>query len=181
MLSPATLTEMCAPVVISDPEAWTAGHGPGIELYRQGERVHAGHGGSMPGYLAHLAVHRPSRTGPVVFAGAYALPGRRIGDLNRHILTTVLDAGPAPRSSHGPRAGAVPPSTNWRGPGGGWGRAWRGTSIPALVHCPLDLKAYRENGCVSGSHDGETMRVRRDAAGRPAELDIATCVYARQP
>ena len=54
-------TEMCAPVVISDLESWTGGHGLGLELYRVGERVYVGHGGSMPGYVATLAVHRPSR------------------------------------------------------------------------------------------------------------------------
>src|SRR5690606_37235379 len=63
LLAPATVAEMCAPVVMSDLEAWTYGYGLGLELFRVGERVFAGHGGSMPGYLAHLTVHRPSRTG----------------------------------------------------------------------------------------------------------------------
>ena len=49
---PTTLTEMCAPVVISDLDSWTGGHGLGLELYRDGDRVYVGHGGSMPGYVA---------------------------------------------------------------------------------------------------------------------------------
>ena len=73
---------MCAPVVISDLESWTGGHGLGLELYRSGERIYTGHGGSMPGYLAHLLVHRPSRTSAILFANAYTLREQRIAALN---------------------------------------------------------------------------------------------------
>ncbi|MEK8110174.1 serine hydrolase domain-containing protein [Micromonospora sp. M12] len=61
------------PVVISDREAWTHGHGLGLELFREGNRVYVGHGGSMPGYGASLAVHRPSRTAVVGLVNAYTL------------------------------------------------------------------------------------------------------------
>ena len=33
---------------------WTLGWGPGLELYRSGDHVFAGHGGAMPGFLATL-------------------------------------------------------------------------------------------------------------------------------
>lgn len=67
VLAPATVAEMCAPVAILDPQAWTTGHGLGLGLWRDGERVYAGHTGSMPGYLAVLTTHRPSRTAVVAF------------------------------------------------------------------------------------------------------------------
>lgn len=35
--------------------------------------------------------------------------------------------------------------------------------------------------CVSGTNDGEILRVRRDPDGRPSELDIASFVHTRQP
>ena len=95
LLDPATLREMCAPVVISDLESWTTGHGLGLELYRSGERIFVGHGGSMPGYLAHLLVHRPSRTSTIFFANAYTLRELRIAGLNSDLLNLVLDAEPA--------------------------------------------------------------------------------------
>src|SRR4051794_16761782 len=66
-----TVDEMCAPVVLSDLESWTGGYGLGLQLFRVGERVFVGHGGSMPGYVAHLAVHRRSRLGVIVFANSY--------------------------------------------------------------------------------------------------------------
>lgn len=55
VLAPATMAQMCEPVSISDPQQWSAGHGLGPALWRVGERVYAGHAGSMPGYLAVVA------------------------------------------------------------------------------------------------------------------------------
>jgi len=98
-LGPASVAEMAAPAVIADPEAWTAGYGLGLQLWRRGERVFAGHTGSMPGYLAVLAVHRPSRTGVVAYANAYSLQGATIGGLGLSILEAVLDGEPAPTPS----------------------------------------------------------------------------------
>jgi hypothetical protein len=34
--------------------------------------------------------------------------------------------------------------------------------------------------CHSGMNNGESMIVRRDASGQPAELDIATFVFTRE-
>jgi CubicO group peptidase (beta-lactamase class C family) len=192
VLSAATLAEMCAPVVISDLETWAGGHGLGIELYRSGERVYAGHGGSMPGYLAHLLVHRPSRTGSVVFASAYTLAGKRIAEINTRVLTTVLDAEPAAvKAWIAPSAGAGPEHEL----AGTWW--WMGRSLeihfdPAVSSLFAQAQGvprkwvFESEGtdlwrCTSGSNDGEIMRVRRDAEGRPSELDIATCLYARSP
>jgi CubicO group peptidase (beta-lactamase class C family) len=191
VLSPETLAEMCAPVVISDPQTWTGGHGLGIELYRRGERVYAGHGGSMPGYLAHLLVHRPSRTGVALFASAYTLAGQRIADLSQRILTLVLDAEPAPVGAWTPPTGE--PAEHELA--GIWW--WMGRSVvmsfdPAtgcLVAAPQGVPTgwlFKNEGtdvwrCTSGSNDGEIMRVRRDADGRASALDIATFVHTRQP
>lgn len=191
VLSPATLTEMCAPVVISDLESWTCGHGLGIELCRVGERVFAGHGGSMPGYLAHLLVHRPSRTGSVVFASAYTLAGTRMSDLNRRLLAFVLDSEPARPEPWVPRAG----STAEHELAGTWW--WMGRSVLMRFDAAESLLIAEPQGvptkwvfhregtdlwrCTSGSNDGELMRVRRDAGGTPCELDIATFVHTRRP
>ena len=95
VLSRETVDEMCAPVVISDLESWTGGHGLGPQLFRVGERVFVGHGGSMPGYVAHLSVHRRSRLGVIAFANAYGLTGTSIKAVGLAALTAVLDAEPA--------------------------------------------------------------------------------------
>jgi CubicO group peptidase (beta-lactamase class C family) len=108
VLAPATLAEMCTPVAIVDPERWTAGHGLGLALRRHGERVYVGHTGSMPGYLAVLAVHRHSGIGVVAFANAYTLYGTTIGQFGDQLLTTVLDREPPPPAPWRPASPPAP-------------------------------------------------------------------------
>ena len=92
----ASVAEMAAPVVIADPDGWTSGYGLGLQLWRRRERVLVGHTGSMPGYLAVVIVHRPSRTGVVAFANSYAIVGSGIGLLGLSIMEAVLDGEPGP-------------------------------------------------------------------------------------
>lgn len=189
LLDPATLAEMCAPVVISDLESWTTGHGLGLELHRSGERIYVGHGGSMPGYLAHLLVHRPSKTSTIVFANAYTLQEERIAGLNSQLLTLVLDAEPAR-----PKPWRPAPDRQEHELSGPWW--WMGRQlIGRFEGDELVLEPVRPAGapwrftqssadvwrCHSGVNDGEVLRVRRDAQGTPSELDIATFVHSRQP
>ncbi|MEU2610572.1 serine hydrolase domain-containing protein [Micromonospora sp. NPDC007271] len=191
VLAPATLTEMCAPVVISDLDSWTGGHGLGLELYRVGDRVYVGHGGSMPGYVAGLAVHRPTRTAVVDFANSYGLSaGHHIVELARQVLTLVLDAEPAPPAPWRP---ADPPATDLAELTGRWW--WMGLEYefrpdPAgdLVGGPVGrpLLRFTAEGPDrwrgrSGSQDGEILTVIRDSAGQPVALDIATFVFTRDP
>ena len=111
LLAPATVAEMCAPVVISDLEAWTYGYGLGLELCRVGERVFAGHGGSMPGYLAHLTVHRPSpdRRGRL---RQRVRPPRRGSISGLSLADPRCRAGPASRAARRAawRPSAAPPA-----------------------------------------------------------------------
>ncbi|MFU8875090.1 serine hydrolase domain-containing protein [Micromonospora sp. SL4-19] len=191
VLAPATLTEMCAPVVISDLDSWTGGHGLGVELYRVGDRVYVGHGGSMPGYIAGLAVHRPSRTAVVDFANAYGLSrGHHIVGLAREVLTLVLDAEPAPPTPWRP---AGPPAPELAELTGRWW--WMGLEYefrpdaagdlvggpvgqPLLRFTPEGPDRWRGR---CGSQDGEILTVLRDEAGHPVALDIATFVFTRTP
>ncbi|MEV0731466.1 serine hydrolase domain-containing protein [Polymorphospora sp. NPDC050346] len=193
VLAPATLTEMTAPVVISDLDSWTSGHGLGVELYRTGDRVYVGHGGSMPGYLAALAVHRPSRTAVVGYANAYGLRTGSLGGLAQDLLTMVLDTEPEPPRPW--RANTAPPPAEAAELTGRWwwmGRevqaAWRDGELvlsrieqPAATawrFTPEDTDRWRGR---SGSNDGEILAVRRDADGTPRALDIATFVFTRDP
>jgi CubicO group peptidase (beta-lactamase class C family) len=193
VLAARTVTEMCAPVVLSDVDSWTAGHGLGLELYRRGERIYAGHGGSMPGYLAHLLTHRPSRTGVVVFASSYTIRGMSISRLSQDLLTLVLDAEPAAPTPWRPAAGGY--DTGLHELAGSWW--WMGRELVAgwdvaageLVLTPGGPATpwrCRPHGpdlwrCYTGANDGELVRVRRDEHGVPQELDIATFLHGRLP
>jgi CubicO group peptidase (beta-lactamase class C family) len=192
LVAPATVAEMCAPVVLGDPDSWTSGHGLGVELWRRGERVYIGHTGSMPGYLAVLAVHRPSRTGVVGFADAYTLQGPTIAELGQDLLTAVLDREPAPSRPWQPVHQAPPAEVaelcgDWWWMGRRFSASWDGMLV---VH-PLTKPGtppwrFTADGPdrwrgTSGMNDGEILRVRRDATGAVTALDIATFVFTRQP
>ncbi|MDG4757141.1 serine hydrolase domain-containing protein [Micromonospora sp. WMMD710] len=191
VLAATTLTEMRSPVVISDLEAWKSGHGLGVELFREGDRVYVGHGGSMPGYVASLAVHRPSRTAVVGFANSYGLRTGHIGALGRQLLTLVLDAEPAPVTPWLPAA-AAPPAELAELTGRWW---WMGSEIEVSVDAAGELRAGpvgapnlrfvaegpdRWRG-HAGDENGEILRVLRDGHGRAVALDIATFVHTRTP
>jgi CubicO group peptidase (beta-lactamase class C family) len=190
VLSRDTVDEMCRPVVIAD-DSWTAGHGLGPQLYRVGERVFVGHGGSMPGYVAQLVVHRPSRTGVIAFANAYGLRGTNLQQVALDAVTAVLDSEPV-----------VPPP--WRAPASPTGEAaelcgrwwWMGREyevtadgadvVMACLTAPtVPWRFVREAPDRwqgrSGMNDGEVLQVLRAPDGTVARLDIATFVFARSP
>ncbi|MEU0552440.1 serine hydrolase domain-containing protein [Dactylosporangium sp. NPDC006015] len=196
VLAPATLDEMCAPVVLSDLDGWTAGHGLGLQLWRRGERVFVGHTGSMPGYLAVLAVHRPSRTGVVAFANAYTMRYRDSGGLSGFaldLLGAVLDREPVRVASWRPReeppAEIVPLTGRWWWMGREHEVGWAGGE---LVVTPLtaggtpwrfvpDGPAPDVWRGLSGDCDGELLRVVRDGDGAVVALDVATFLFSRDP
>jgi CubicO group peptidase (beta-lactamase class C family) len=195
VLAPATLAEMCVPVAIRDPEAWTGGHGLGLALWRHGERVYVGHTGSMPGYLAVLAVHRPSRTGVVAFANGYTLHGTTIGRFGTGLLTAVLDHEPPPPRPWRPAA-APPPEVaalcgRWWWMGREHEASWDAGRDELVVTAlaadgPGDPSRFRhERGDqwrgTAGPDDGEVLSVRRTPEGQVTALEVATMVFTRDP
>ncbi len=193
ILAPASVALMCAPAAISDLIHWTAGHGLGLQLWRHGERVCAGHTGSMPGYLAVLAVHRASGTGVVAYANAYTLAGQTIGGLGLALLDAVLDSEPARIAAW--RPGAAPPpdveplTGRWWWMGKEFEASWDGGTRELLVIPVADRSAVwrftREATdqwrCHSGMNDGEVLVVRRGRGGAVTALDIATFILTRDP
>jgi hypothetical protein len=184
---------MCAPVAMSDLDSWTSGHGLGLEMWRRGERIYVGHTGSMPGYLAVLLVHRPSRTGVVAFANAYTLHGGGIAALGHDLLDTVVEREPTPARPW--RPGAMPPPEAEQLTGRWWwmGREYRASWEPAgrelvitSVTSPGAPWRFVLDGadrwrCRSGMNDGEVMLVHRSRSGAVSSLDIATFVFTRDP
>ncbi|GAA2468420.1 serine hydrolase domain-containing protein [Winogradskya humida] len=191
VLSRDSVDEMCTPVVMQD-ETWTAGHGLGPELNRVGERVYVTHGGSMPGYVSQLAVHRASRIGVIAFANSYGLRGTSIRAVALEALTAVLDAEPVVPSpwlpSASPEGEAADLCGRW------W---WMGTEYEAaadgedLVIAPVGYSAKvpwrfvreapdRWRG-TAGANLGELLAVLRGPDGSAEKLDIATFVFSRDP
>jgi CubicO group peptidase (beta-lactamase class C family) len=188
VLSRETVDEMCTPVVISDLESWTGGHGLGPQLYRVGERVFVGHGGSMPGYVSHLSVHRRSRLGVIAFANSYGLTGTTIQQVGLDALTAAVDAEP---NTPQPWRPAAPPTGEGAALSGRWWWMGREFEVAAdgdelRMTGPHHLTRFvreapdRWRG-VEGDNEGEVLAIRRDPDGQVAALDIATFVFKRDP
>jgi CubicO group peptidase (beta-lactamase class C family) len=190
VLAPESVAQMWTPVAMGDLDSWTAGYGLGLQLWRRGERVYLGHTGSMPGYLAVLAVHRASRTGVVAYANAYSLAGEPIGDLGMRLLGEVLDREPAPvrpwRPGTPAPAGIAPLTGRWWWMGREFEVAWNGGLVMRPVGNGAEVWRFTADGtdrwrCHSGMNDGEILTVRRAPDGTVAALDIATFVFTRDP
>jgi len=192
---PATsIAEMVAPAAIADPDAWTNGYGLGLQLWRRGERVFVGHTGSMPGYLATLAVHRPSRTGVVAFVNAYSIVGSTIGHVGLSILDAVIDGEPAPtpapwRPGTPPPADVEPLCGRWWWMGREFESSWDADRAELVIQgTRAGAEAWRfgRQGPDrwrgrTGENAGEVLIVRRDSTGGVTALDIATFVFTRDP
>jgi len=194
VLPAASVAEIVAPAVMADPDAWTNGYGLGLQLWRHGERVFVGHTGSMPGYLATLAVHRPSRTGVVAFVNAYSIVGSTIGHVGLSILEAVVDGEPAPAPTPW-RPGTPPPPEveplcgRWWWMGREFESSWdAGRAELVIQGTRAGAEAWRfgRQGPDrwlgrTGENAGEVLIVRRDSAGDVTALDIATFIFTRDP
>jgi CubicO group peptidase (beta-lactamase class C family) len=190
----ANITEMATPVMISDLESWTEGYGLGLQLWRRGERVFAGHTGSMPGYLAVLLAHRPSRTGVVVFTNTYTLRGWRIGHLGLSIMEAVLDGEP-PQPPTPWRPAAQPPTDidvlcgRWWWMGRELECRWDADRSELVIQYTApgaDEWRFVRRGAdrwlgLTSEAAGERLLVRRTGEGHVWALDIATYVLTRNP
>jgi CubicO group peptidase (beta-lactamase class C family) len=188
VLSAATLAEMREPAIVDDGDAWTGGYGLGLQLLRHRGRRLAGHGGSMPGFLAVVWADPADRTGVLCMANTTA--GLRaqvaldlIDILDAHEPAMPREWEPVPADSDlleltgpwywGPTAYVLrllPGRDLSLAPVGGPGRASRFSAQADGTWLGLD-----------GYYAGETMRVVRRADGTAGHLDLNTFVFTREP
>ncbi|GGL02412.1 serine hydrolase [Sphaerisporangium melleum] len=188
VLAPSTLAEMREPIGVDDTDAWSVGFGLGIQLLRHRGRRLAGHGGSMPGFLA--AVWGDPADGSGVLCLANTTSG-----LRPPLLTDLLDIidahepviprpwTPSPADTEmleltgpwywGPAAfllRLLPGRDFVLGPVNGQGRASRFAAKDDGTWLGLD-----------GYYAGETLRVVRRPDGTAGYLDLNTFVFTRLP
>ena len=192
LLSPQTLAEMCEPHhVVDEPgEPWTGAHGLGWQVWNLGGTRYAGHGGSMPGFLAGLRVRVDTGDGVVALLNTTSSPATRtlIGDL--HDILTDLEP-PAvqpwvPGSSTLDHTDHLDLVGTWH-----WGPATTTARLEGAELVLGDLAMGRGSRFalvgadrwvgLDGYHNGEPLRVVRRADGSVSHLDLQTFLLTRTP
>jgi CubicO group peptidase (beta-lactamase class C family) len=188
VLAPETLDEMRTPSTAHGAD-WQAGYGLGIQLRHDRGRILAGHGGSMPGFLAFVWADPEQRTGVAVLANTTA---GLTGELPVDLLGIVTDQEPQIPDEWEPLPEVDPALLELAGP---W---YWGPSPYALRLLPdrwLDLRPIERSGRASrfrpepdgtwtgldGYYAGEPLRVVRRPDGTVSHLDLGTFVFTRTP
>ena len=191
VLAKETLDEMSLVQAMVDQKGWLSGWGLGLQLVRRGERVYAGHGGAMPGFLAFVGVVRDDGVGAVALMNTSA--GGAPDALALDLAETAVKALPAEPDPWRPDAGAPaevePLLGRWWSEGDEVVFRWRqGRLEVQLVGAPAgrDTSYLEPEGAdgwriVEGRERGELVRAVRDASGGVEKLYLATYPLTREP
>jgi CubicO group peptidase (beta-lactamase class C family) len=190
VLSQQTRAEMREPLALDDRQGapWTGAHGLGLQVWNVDGVRSYGHGGSMPGFLALLRIDEQTGDGVVVMSNTTSgLRPELAGDLAR--IFHDAEARPATEWTPGaPEDGVLAALGRWF-----WGPA--PYTLRAVGSRELRLNSdppggrsarFRPNDDgtwvgLSGYYAGETLRIERDAAGVPRQLNLASFLFTRSP
>lgn len=190
VLHPNTLAEMRAPGSVADGGEWKGGFGLGMQLIRHRGKKLAGHGGSIPGFLAVVFADPAESTGVVLMANTTA--GMNAGGLLTD-LVDILDEHepriPEPwRPSVDIGSELLELTGSWY-----WGPAPHVLRIlpdGMLNLAPLNgmgrASRFRANQDgtwtgLDGYYAGEVLKVVRSADGAAQHLDVNTFIFTRAP
>ena len=188
LLDPATLDEMCLPIVVNDSpgQAWTAAHGLGWQVWNLEGRRYAGHGGSMPGFLASLRVDRESGDGCVLFANATSGMSPALSQDLLTLLSEREPVAPTPWSADASQVDGLELVGDWY-----WGTTAYTLRLADDGHLVLGEPGvhrgsrFRPLGAgwvgLDGYHEGEPLVAVRDAQGRVGHLDLGSFRFTRTP
>ena len=191
VLPPETVEEMHTVHAMMDAERWLVAWGLGLELYRRGDLVWAGHGGAMPGHLAAFCIQRKEKVGAAVFTNSGAAESPEALALELSEKTLELD--PPPPRAWRPQ-GEPPPEVagvlgRWWSEGYEFVFRWRDGRLQAEA---LAFPEHRRTSVfseetpdvyrtVSGRERGEVLRIVRDENGDVVKLYWATYPFTREP
>jgi CubicO group peptidase (beta-lactamase class C family) len=190
VLAPETVEEMRTVQVIDDHERWTHGYGLGLGLRRDGERILAGHGGSMPGFIAQLHVSPRDKVGVAVLANE---SNAELDELALALVARTMERWPvAPepwRVGEPPPDEVLPLLGIWFLEGARIVFSWREGRLEGRYEGIPDWRPSsvfeRESGerwrTVSGPEQGEALRVERAADGSVVRLVWAGYPVTRDP
>src|SRR3954451_11275726 len=93
VLAKRTVEEMRTIQTMSDHVRWTSGYGLGLQLVRDGERIMAGHGGSMPGFIANVRISVGDNVGAALLTNESE---PQIEQLASKLVATTVEQWPVP-------------------------------------------------------------------------------------
>lgn len=187
VLSPDTLAEMVRAVAVNDVPRlpWTGAHALGWQVWNVEGRRYAGHGGSMPGFLAGLRVDLETGDGIVLMTNATSGLGTATTDL-LETLRAHEPVAPVPWTVDSSQTQSLGLVGTWF-----WGTYAFTLSLTAdgglRLGEPGQGRGARfravDDGWIGleGYYRGEPLRVERDGAGRPVRLVLASFVFTSTP
>ncbi|MET7360917.1 serine hydrolase domain-containing protein [Streptomyces sp. NPDC005562] len=190
VLAAESVREMRTPSAPLQNDEWDRSYGLGLDLLRWRKGSLAGHGGSLPGFLAALWVSEAD--GLVTVALANCTSGPPVAALAVDLLKTVADAEPRIPETWRPLTDVDEKALEVTGP---W---YWGTQVLALrltADGGLDLgpltgagrqARFRSNGDgtwtgLNGYYAGELLRPVRRPDGSVSHLDLGSFVFTREP
>jgi CubicO group peptidase (beta-lactamase class C family) len=190
VLTRSSAEEMRTVQTIDDHERWQTGYGLGLQLWRDGERILAGHGGSMPGFIARLCVSPREK---VAAAALTNESGANLGELGLALVRATVEEWPVAPEPW--RVGAPPPPDVepllgiWFLEASRVVFRWREGRLEARSEEARDWEPSsvfaREADdrwrTVSGPEQGEALRVERAPDGSVAGLVWAGYPVRREP
>jgi CubicO group peptidase (beta-lactamase class C family) len=188
VLAKRSVEEMRTVQSIADHVRWTAGYGLGLSLARDGDRIVAGHGGSMPGFIAFLGVSPADNIGAAVLTNSSTA---RLDPLGLKLIATTVEQWPVPPEPW--RVEEPPPAEIerllgiWFMEGDQVVFRWRGGKLEAQFTDAPDWAppAVFEHGAdgrwrvISGWEQGEVLRIEDDRlvlSGYPVTREPGTWV-----
>jgi CubicO group peptidase (beta-lactamase class C family) len=171
VLKRSTAEEMRTLQSLADHVRWTAGYGLGLQLFRDGERIVAGHTGSMPGFIAFMGVAPEDKVGCAVLTNSSSA---RTAQLALKLIGETVERWPVPpqpwRVEEPPPADVEPLLGIWYMEGDEVVFRWRDGKLEAqFTDAPdwsppavFEQDAQGRWRIVSGWEQGELLRVEAD-------------------
>jgi CubicO group peptidase (beta-lactamase class C family) len=184
----ALVEEMHVVRIMARPD-WTRGWGRGIELWRRGERILAGHTGGFPGFLSMLVYSRPDRIGAVLLTNSGNWD--ELGDTGLRLVEAALDElAPAADTwapEEPPPAEIEPLLGRWWSEGSESVFRWRAGRLEARLAAAPDREpsVFEPEGVDrfrtrAGPERGEVLLVVRGTDGEIEKLYWATYPFTRE-
>jgi CubicO group peptidase (beta-lactamase class C family) len=190
VLARKTAEEMRTVQVIADHERWTAGYGLGLGLVRDGERILAGHTGSMPGFIAGMHFSPKEKVAIAVLTND---SGAAPDELEAGLVRTTVEEWPVSpehwRVGEPPPDDVVPLLGLWFMEAAQVVFRWREGRLEARFDRVADWQPSsvfeRETDdrwrTVSGPEHGEVLRIQRAEDGSITRLVWAGYPVTREP